>query len=163
VEVPKYAKLEDEQRFVVPSIPDGATSPRTIDDRYLRGTRLRLRRVRDDAGTTYKLGHKVRPDPSRPSIVWHTTSYLDEGEYALLGTLPAATLEKRRWSLARGCADEFLGALEGLVLVEGERPLEVPPGGVEVTDDERYTGGALAGIDATAAASLLAHAQSLLA
>jgi CYTH domain-containing protein len=157
----RYAKLEDEQRFVVACVPDGATSPRRIDDRYLRGTRLRLRRVHDHTGTTYKLGHKVRPDPAHPSVVWHTTSYLDEAEYSLLKTLGADSLEKRRWSLASGCADEFLGQLEGLVLVEGDRPLTVPDGGVEVTDDERFCGCALAGLDEVGARALLEHARSL--
>lgn len=157
----KYARLEDEQRFVVPRLPADASAPRFIDDRYLDNTRLRLRRVRDGATTTYKLGHKVRPDPDRPSMVWHTTTYLDEAEYDLLVQLPGATLEKRRWSLSSGCADEFAGHLLGLVLVEGARPFDPRVPAAEVTDDDRFTGGALARLDDVTGAALLAHARSL--
>lgn len=158
---PKYAHLEDEQRYVVRALPDGASSPRLIEDRYLRATRLRLRRVTGQGATTLKLGHKVRLDPSVPSAVWHTTCYLDDAEFALLAALPAATLEKRRWALGAGSADEFLGVLEGLVLLEGERPFHPGIPAVEVTDDERFSGGALAGLDAHGAAALLAHAREL--
>ncbi len=160
----KYARLEDEQRFVVATLPAAASAPRRLEDRYLDGTRLRLRRVTDERGTHTKLGHKVRPDGSRPSAVWHTTCYLDDAEAALLATLPAAVLEKRRWSLeGGGCADEFAGPLHGLVLVEGDRPFACPRGGVEVTEDERFCGGALAALTATGAAALLDLARELLA
>ena len=116
----RYARREDEQRYVAASVPDGARSPRRVEDRYLDGTRLRLRLVTDEDGTVVrKLGHKVRDDPARPSAVWHTTCYLDDAEYGVLATLPAMTLVKRRRTLTEGCADEFDGALEGLVLVEG--------------------------------------------
>ena len=162
---PKYAHLEDEQRYVVRSLPDGVHAPRLIEDRYLHGTRLRLRRVTDTEGdaTTLKLGHKVRIDPSAPSAVWHTTCYLDEAEFELLGALPAATLRKRRWSLGTGCADEFLDALVGLVLLEGPRPFDPPVPAVEVTGDVRFSGGALAALEATGAAALLEHAIELVA
>ncbi len=163
MDAPKYARLEDEQRYVVGSLPDGARAPRLIEDRYVQGTRLRLRRVTDGGAATLKLGHKVRLDPSAPSAVWHTTCYLDEAEFALLGDLPAHELRKRRWTLGTGCADQFLGALEGLVLLEGARPYRPPCPAVEVTDDERFSGGALAALDAGGAEVLLAHARRLVA
>lgn len=160
---PKYAHLEDEQRYVVGALPDGVSAPRLIEDRYLHDSRLRLRRVTDEDATTLKLGHKVRLDPSRPSAVWHTTCYLDDAEFALLGTLPAWVLAKRRWALGAGSADQFLGALEGLVLLEGDRPFHPGIQAVEVTGDERFCGGALAALDATGATALLAHARALVA
>jgi CYTH domain-containing protein len=156
----RYARLEDEQRFVVAALPDEATDPRLIEDRYVAGTRLRLRRVTDGHGTQRKLGQKRRVD-DRPSASWHTTLYLDEAEHDVLEALDAVTLSKRRWSLPRGgCADEFLGSLAGLVLVEGERPFDGPPGAIEVTDDERFTGGALAALDDEAADELVAEATA---
>jgi len=157
----RYARLEDERRFVVASLPEDATSPRLIEDRYVARTRLRLRRVTDDRGKLLKLGHKVREDDARPSAAWHTTLYLTDAEHALLESLDARTLTKRRWTLpGGGCADEFLGPLAGLVLIEGERPFDAPPRAVEVTDDERFTGGALAALDAEAAAALVADART---
>lgn len=161
VERSRYARLEDERRFLVAALPDGAASPRLIEDRYVERTRLRLRRVTDDRGTVLKLGHKVREDDAHPSAAWHTTLYLTDAEHALLERLDARTLTKRRWTLpGGGCADEFLGPLAGLVLVEGERPFHAPPRAVEVTDDERFTGGALAALDAEAAAVLVADARA---
>ena len=137
----RYARLEDERRFLVAVVPDGATSPRHIEDRYVTGTRLRLRRATDERGSVLKLGHKRRCDEGRPSTVrhttvwhttmWHTTMYLDDSEYAKLTSLDARTLQKRRW----------------------------PPPAFEVTADERFCGGALAALDVSGAAALEAEAR----
>ena len=45
----KYARIERERRFLLASAPaeDLVTRRRQITDRYILGTRLRLRRVRD--------------------------------------------------------------------------------------------------------------------
>jgi len=162
VEPSRYARLEDERRFLLGSLPDAVSEPRLIEDRYVTGTRLRLRRVTDDRGEVRKLGHKVRVDDEGASAVWHTSLYLDDAEYEVLSALEASTITKRRWSLrGGGCADEFLGPLHGLVLLEGERPFDAPPPAVEVTTDVRFTGGALASLDARAAASLVVEAQSV--
>ncbi|HEV3212930.1 MAG TPA: hypothetical protein VGZ03_05990 [Acidimicrobiales bacterium] len=161
MDVSRYARLEDERRFLVAALPDGAASPRLIEDRYVTGTRLRVRRVTDGHGTVRKLGQKVRAHADHPTAVWHTTMYLDEAEFAALVQLGGSALAKRRWSLpSGGCADEFLGTLAGLVLVEGEPPFDAPPRSLEVTDDERYTGGALAALDGAAAAALVADAAA---
>jgi len=57
----KYAVVERERRFLVTSVPDGVVSSTAIVDRYVDGTRLRLREMRAADGTvTRKLGHKVR-------------------------------------------------------------------------------------------------------
>jgi hypothetical protein len=159
----RYAFLEDEQRFVVGAVPRDASEAVQIDDRYVLGTRLRLREVRAPEGIVRKLGHKV-PSGEGPSSVFHTTIYLDHHEFELLAQLPAARLAKRRWKLPGGCvADEFQGDLVGLVLVEGERPAPRPDGAVEVTDDLRFGGGALAALDTSAAAELVTVARGLLA
>ena len=156
---PKYARIERERRWLV----DAAARPDLEDvyvthiaDRYIAGTRMRLRRMhRADLGEIkWKLTKKYEcADPQARPIV---TTYLTEPEYALLRGLPARDLIKRRlhfrhrgeyWSL-----DVFEGALTGLELIECEAPDEAalarlePPDWVlrEVTDLPHWQGGALA-------------------
>lgn len=161
----KYAHLEDEQRFVLAGVPAGSHTPRTIEDRYVLDTRLRVRVVTDDAtgAREAKLGHKVQVDSSHPSAVWHTTMYLDDRELDAVGALTARAISKRRWTVAGGCADEFLGHLAGLVLFEGPRPVVAPSPCYEVTDDARFCGGELSRLDADGALALVAAARRLLA
>jgi CYTH domain-containing protein len=124
---PKYARLELERRWLV----DNAKRPvlegqgmTIIEDRYIDGTRMRLRRMsRPDLGEVkWKLTKKYDcADPSARPIV---TAYLTEAEYELLRALPARELTKRRyhlpfegnyWSL-----DVFEGPLLGLQMIECE-------------------------------------------
>jgi hypothetical protein len=129
-----------------------------IEDRYLRDTRLRLRRMTpaDGGPVRHKLGQKVRPDPADPGLVLHTTMYLSAEEHAVLGRLPGAELRKTRHVLVVGGrrfgVDVFEGRHTGLALVEAELAgddddddVAAPPfAGQEVTGDERYSGGWLA-------------------
>jgi CYTH domain-containing protein len=150
----KYARVEIERRFLLAGVPDGEVL-RTVDieDRYLDGTRLRLRRQAQRGGpVVFKLTQKLpRPgaDGEQGSI---TTIYVGEAEHALLATLPAAHLRKTRMSIAPYGVDGFAGPLEGLVLAEAEfesvdaaRAL-VPAAFcvAEVSADPRFTGGTLA-------------------
>jgi CYTH domain-containing protein/GNAT superfamily N-acetyltransferase len=153
----KYARVERERRWLLSTAPDLATATRTLEirDRYLRGTRLRLREVSEADGTVVrKLGHKVRLGDG-PGEVACTSIYLDDTEWDLLASLPADVLEKRRTVLpvAGGAVavDVFGGHLVGLVLAEIDSPggqsLDLPasfPSMGEVTDDEVFTGAALA-------------------
>jgi CYTH domain-containing protein len=158
VRQPTYAKFERERRWLVdpgkrPSL-DGAQVIR-IEDRYIIGTRMRLRRMDDDTGrTAYKLSRKYEAvDPKARMIV---TAYLTGGEYAVFAALPAAVLVKQRYKLARDGLvfnlDLFEGALAGLELTEIEMPdedsllaLGAPDwAGAEVTDDPAFQGGNLA-------------------
>ena len=154
----KYARPELERRWHV----DPALRPPVegldfvdIEDRYLSGTRLRLRRMKRTGGwTACKLTKKYETE--RPEARPIVPTYLSEAEYALFAALPAHPLRKRRyhipfegryWSL-----DVFEGGLEGLELLEVEVPDEaalaalVPPPWVtkEVTHDARYQCGTLA-------------------
>jgi CYTH domain-containing protein len=158
----KYAHLERERRFLLASAPSGLAPRRSlvIQDRYLQGTRLRLRVVEEQGrARVYKLGQKVRLDESSAADLAHTTMYLSDTEFAVLAGLPADTLEKTRHLVdadadADGvtvAVDCFHGVLAGLVLAEvdlgvgGSMPSPVPGDPVmEVTTDERFTGGALA-------------------
>ena len=154
----KYSVGEYERRFLLDALPPGATDPRRIVDLYLEGTRLRLRTVeRPDAGTERKLGHKRRLAADDPRAILHTSMYLDENEHRALAALPARRLVKIRWAVEvdgrQGSANVFQESLEGLILLEvdlGDPSLLdgfVPPAwaGAEVTEDEAFTGGQLAG------------------
>ena len=156
---PKYARFELERRWLVdtarrPSI-DGAWTT-LIEDRYIVGTRMRLRRMsRPDLGEVkWKLTKKY--DTERPEARPIVTAYLTEAEYGVLAALPSRTMRKRRyhlpidgrlWSL-----DVFEGALAGLELVEAEAADEAELAGLvppvwatkEITRDPRYQCGSLA-------------------
>ncbi|HEX7738749.1 MAG TPA: GNAT family N-acetyltransferase, partial [Marmoricola sp.] len=153
----KYAVRESERKFLLARAPEGLPPGTLIEDTYLPGTRMRLRRVTDPDGTVVrKLGQKVRA--GGPDSLWHTTMYLDDDEWAELSR-PGAPLRKRRHLVGDPAVavDVFEGDLGGLVLAEvdrGEGPdepdllarlgdlgLDVVR---EVTGDESWTGGALA-------------------
>lgn len=148
----KYAVVERERRFLLRSMPDGVVSRSVITDRYLDGTRLRLREVVDEDGhVVRKLGQKIRMGAG-PGEIAHTTMYLDEVEWSALAALPARTLTKTRhrvvrdgWQLA---VDEFV---DGTLLAEiddGDRGSAMVPQWLdviaEVSADEAWTGAALA-------------------
>jgi CYTH domain-containing protein len=149
--------------------PLDLAAARVIEDRYLPGTGLRLRKVTAPDGTiVFKLGKKYRGSglSSRPM----TNIYLDAAEHAALAALPAAPLTKRRYAMGDGFAiDVFGGPLAGLVLAEisadDDAELAVivaPPWCVaEVTDDPAYAGGTLAieGWHAAAASRVVTAAE----
>jgi CYTH domain-containing protein len=151
----KYARVERERRFLLAAPPEPATvtAVRTLTDRCLTGTRLRLRRTEHpDGSREFTLTQKVpvaRPGAVRGLL---TNTYLSPAEYDLLATLPAAVLSKTRLSVPPLGVDVFDGQLRGLVLAEAEfttdeeaRAFLPPPQCVaEVTDDARFTGGRLA-------------------
>ena len=153
---PKYARTEFERRWLVdkaarPSLEGVWTT--LIEDRYVDGTRLRLRQMsRPDLGETkWKLTKKYEcEDASARPIV---TSYLTRTEYELLRSLPARELTKTRYHLEIEGHWWSLDLFEsGLELVESEASdasslaaLVPPPWATkEVTHDPRYQGGSLA-------------------
>jgi CYTH domain-containing protein len=154
---PKYAHTEIERRWLVDATRAAALNavePITITDRYIHGTRLRLREMRRDETTVWKLTKKYEcVDPVARPIV---TAYLSREEYVVFATLPAAVLRKQRFKTSRGgldySLDRFEGALAGLQLAEIEladecavRALPDPDWCVrDITHDPRYQGGSLA-------------------
>ena len=123
----RYARIEKERRFELARLPPGVDPDfRRLHDRYLIGTRLRLRRVEDPDGVVLlrKLGQK-KPVPGGPAS-WRemTTIYLDASEYDALSALPARTSCKRRYDLVRPegtwVIDVFEGPKEGLIIAELE-------------------------------------------
>jgi CYTH domain-containing protein len=151
----KYARVERERRFrrAGPPSASAVTDSRRITDRYLPGTRLRLRRVDhgDSHAQEFKFTQKV--PAGQPGFVQGliTNTYLSAPEYDLLATLPADVLSKTRLILPPLSVDVFDPPLHGLVMADVEFSTDdearsfVPPPAVvaEVTDDPRFTGGRL--------------------
>ena len=141
----RYAHLEREQRWLAREVPPEAKGPIEIYDRYISGTRLRLRHAGDD----YKLGQKI---PVASDTVRLTNIYLTADEYAVFAALPATELRKRRWHVDwhghHVAVDEFTDRhliLAEVELDEDEPYLPVPPFAErDVTGDPAYTGGTLA-------------------
>jgi CYTH domain-containing protein len=148
----KYAVVERERRYLVASIPEGVDEVQLIVDRYVTGTRLRLREVRrDDGAVVRKLGQKVRLGEG-PAEVACTNLYLDDEEWGLLTVLPARVLRKRRHVVRRDglvvAVDEHEDGRLVAEIDDGEQPSELVPAWLEVledvSDDEAWTGAALA-------------------
>ena len=148
----KYAVVERERRYLLASLPEGVVSPQAIVDRYVNGTRMRLREVRQDDGTVVrKLGHKVRLGEG-PEAIACTNLYLDEDEWALLADLPARLLRKKRYLLHRDgltvAVDEHEDGSLVAEIDDGDEPSTHVPEWLdvvrEVTADEQWTGARLA-------------------
>lgn len=146
----KYAVVERERRFLIASLPDGVVSTKEILDRYVTGTRLRLREVRQDDGTVIrKLGHKVRLSQGPAEVA---SIYLDEDEWALLCDLPAQLLRKTRHMVHRDglvvAVDEHQDGTLIAEIDDGDQPSGFVPEWLDVvadvSDDESWTGVRLA-------------------
>ena len=146
-----FARIERERRFLLgcPPSPAAVTGRRRITDRYLPGTRLRLRRTDDlrSGDREFKFTQKV--PASRPGYVQGliTSTYLSAAEYELLATLPAAVLSKTRLSVPPLGIDVFEPPLHGLIMADVEFSTDseaqsfLPPASVvaEVTAESRFT------------------------
>ncbi len=173
IEVPKYAQIERERRFLVDRCPDLSQHDyRTIEDLYVAGSRLRARAITysDGRPPAFKFCKKYPSDDmtSQPIV----NIYLTAGEYELLSHLPGNRVRKRRYRLdieETPCSiDVFEGALSGLILSEVEAgsaealtALAPPPWSrLEVTGDAFFRGSNLAAVSAAelqAKLSLLAR------
>jgi CYTH domain-containing protein len=166
----RYAHVEREQRWIAAGLPAEARRTAEILDRYICGTRLRLRRMEMSGEVVFKLGQKVRLDPTNPEVVMLTTMYISGDECDVMAALPAGELRKTRWNTAwdgRTVAiDEFHGRLSGLFLAEvelGPDDLRLPTPAFalrDVTDDDRFSGGTLAFASDRAVKLLLHEAGS---
>jgi hypothetical protein len=158
------ARIERGRRYLLAGPPDPALAIETwrIVDRYIQGTRLRLRAIHraQDRRRLYQLTQQIPPPPDvdvpRGVRGLITNTYLDAAEYERLATLPGAMLVKTRHSVPPFGVDVFEGQLAGLVLAETDFESDascaafVPPLDgrariiTEVTDDPRFRGECLA-------------------
>jgi len=138
----KYAHLERERRFLLDALPDlsGARVLR-VTDRYLDGTRLRLRTVEEEGHPlVHKLGQKIRVEGVSANA--HTTMYLSAAEHVGLVHLPGHDLHKTRHLKDGWAFDVHEG---GLLLAETELGQDPWFSYVrEVTEEEAFSGGHLA-------------------
>jgi CYTH domain-containing protein len=155
----KYTRIVCERRFLV--IQDAnwkasiASYHKTLEDRYIRGTSLRLR-VQTDSDTGRRLIKLTKKFESE-SAYYQTVGriLLSPGEYELFAGLEADCIRKtRHYHDYRGrvfSIDVFEGELAGLLLceIESEDVIEImttqppPYAGPEVTGDVFFTGGSL--------------------
>ena len=159
MKIPKYAQLEIERRMLIPSerVPDLSELPYAdIEDRYLNGGRLRLRKVTEfgETESVYKLCKKYGPTGNYEEPI--VNIYLTVQEYESLRFLPGFDLVKRRYRYEyqgrRFSIDAHSGSLTGLYLCECEADsntalLEIafPPFATEdVTADPQFSGACLA-------------------
>jgi CYTH domain-containing protein len=148
----KYAVVERERRFLLASLPKGVVSTKEIVDRYVMGTRLRLREVREPDGiVVHKLSHKVRLSDG-PEEVACTNFYLDEPEWKVLRALPARVLRKKRHMLHRDglvvAVDEHEDGTLVAEIDDRDQPAQPVPEWLDIVEDvsgeERWTGASLA-------------------
>lgn len=152
---PPYSKPEYERRWLVSAeaaLEDQAERERGIEDRYIQGTRLRLRKVTESGqATIYKLGKKYEPQAFGSHHV--VSTYLSEAEYQVFACLPARTARKQRFTVHGGALDVYEQPYQGLRVFEvdfssaEEAENYEPPQGIgqEITNAVAFTGYALAG------------------
>jgi CYTH domain-containing protein len=157
-----YAQREYERRWLLRALPpqlDPAKPGGRITDRYLTGTRFRVREQRALVSdfVVWKLTQKFPEEPGALDRIVITNNYLTREEYELFRTLPGKDMLKFGWPLKadgrRYVFDVFDGPLKGLILAECEYEthdelLNAPPPpfeGVDVTMMPQFTGGELIG------------------
>ena len=156
--MPKYSLLEIERRWLVDlaAVGDLSILPwRDIEDLYVAGSRLRLRKMSDAGqGEVFKLAKKYGKSTALSEAV--TNLYLTAEEYQLLSLLPGCVAAKRRYLIAGGGLDVYLRPHAGLAIFEREFADEAsarryqPPSFAtrEVTAEPEFRGVSLAEGDA---------------
>lgn len=154
-------RIEHERRFLVTAPLAGQALDESchIDDRYIIGTRLRLRSVTPENGGVpifkFCKSYGAIAVGAEPIV----NIYLMTGQHAVLAMLPAQQVDTRRYHVMhndqRVALDIFKGALAGLLTAEVEA-LDAAalytitaPGWVdaEITDDPVFHGGHLATVN----------------
>jgi CYTH domain-containing protein len=151
----KYAQREIERRWLVPSAVDAliAGAPFSdIEDRYVLGTRVRLRTVHLPDGSTQWKFCKKYPRAAAETFGAITNLYLTGPEFEVLAMLPCAIARKRRYRVAGGSIDVYthpktLAVFEVEFDTEAAAASFVPPPfvGREITGVDAFSGAALAG------------------
>jgi CYTH domain-containing protein len=151
---PKYSAIEIERRWLVDLtlVGDLSSAPfREIEDLYVSGSRLRLRKMSEpNGGVIFKFGKKYgKTSPASEAV---TNLYLSETEHCQLTRLPGQRTLKRRYTVAGGALDIYHLPQSGLAVFEVEFDDEAsaqayrPPPFVtrEITSDPAFSGFAMA-------------------
>ena len=154
---PKYSLFEIERRWLVNRDTIGSLDPSTarrIEDLYIAGSRLRLRKMTSaDGNFIYKLGKKYGATDSSGEPV--TNLYLTAAEHAIFDSLPGERASKFRYLINDGALDVYECPRAGFTVFEREFNNELaaikylPPSFVaeEITQRPEYSGAALAGVE----------------
>lgn len=148
---PKYSAAEIERRWLVDLQLVGSLAAlpcREIEDLYIAGTNLRLRKVSGDE-VVFKLGKKY--GKTHRCVEQVVSVYLTELEFNVMATLPGSRVKKSRYTLAGGLLDVYQSPNQGFAVFEVEFQSETaandytPPRFVlaEITQDATYNGFAL--------------------
>ena len=154
----KYAHLENEFRWLIKGSVDFGEPEKfmEIQDRYIERTNLRLREIHEARMEPLsKLGQKIRVDGLTAKSIACTSLYIEKEEFEILSALPARVLRKSRTKYSSDklvySVDTFRDQLEPLVLVEVDigdassvKPKIPFDQAIDVTEDNRFTGGQLA-------------------
>ncbi len=97
----KYAQKEFERRFLLAERPVKLKELdfKEIEDKYLEGTHLRLRKTSAGDRVQFKLTKKIRLTDEAAD--WLSTIYLSETEYQLFLSLPGKSYTKGRYYIKK--------------------------------------------------------------
>ena len=150
----RYARLEIERRWLVAGdvsqLIHGQPS-REIEDRYLVGTRIRLRTLTSSDGSIqWRMCKKYERSPDQ-QFEFITNLYLSKQEFQVFAALPAEVSRKRRYPLAQGSLDLYAQPV-GVTIFEVDfaseseaTAFQAPSfAGMEITGVEAYSGAMLA-------------------
>ncbi len=158
----KTAQSEFHRLFLIEKLPEplGAASRHLqILDKYIEGTRIRLRQMRDPYSNERTQILQKRIDPSTGAESRSAEVHLDDHEYSLFDQFGGPEIRKNRYfhefDLVTYTFDVYLGRLQGLKLARADfetgdaaRDLALPGFSViEVTNEPFFAGEHLANKD----------------
>ena len=151
--LPKYSTAEIERRWLADLSQIGSLAAllgRQIEDLYIAGTHMRLRKVSAEGEAfIFKLGKKYGKGNSFSEQV--VSVYLSEAEFNVMATMPGALVKKSRYTISGGALDVYQNPHSGFAVFEVEFQSEndamnyTPPSftSQEVTHNAKYSGFAL--------------------
>lgn len=96
----KYGTYEYERMFLMKSnclLDLDSIDTKEIRDKYIKGTSLRLREVKINTKTTYKLTQKQKLNPQKIGVLKTNTIYLSKSEFDIMNVLMGFTILKKRY------------------------------------------------------------------
>lgn len=151
----KYGKYEYERTYLLESnfLRDKKIKGiKKIRDKYIKGTRLRLREVIENKETKYKLTQKERLRPAKQGVLKINTLYLTKAEFDKINILEGFEIEKERFMIQidqiRIGIDRIKLNKKSLFIAEVEFDTELEMNAfsmplnniVEITGEQKYSG-----------------------
>ena len=151
----KYGKYEYERIYLLQSNclrGKRVKGIKKIRDKYIKGTKLRLREVVENNETKYKFTRKERLNPSKVGVLKINTLYLTKSEYDRINVLEGFEVEKERQMLQidqiRIGVDRIMLNNKNLFIAEVEFDTELEMNSFtmplqiikEITGDQKYSG-----------------------